>query len=286
MATLLPHEAPRVSWVVGDLMRLGDGAGDGGVSEATSLTPDGTTTECSYQKYIAPKFHLVMCFGVVHHCTDPTEALKRLTASCLLPGGVLQLGTYSTLGVRSWRLAARRLVHRINPAVVSEAGELLRQPTATELRAIRSRVFELANGVEGSPAIKADHEPARVKTLSRECATAKMLTLFDEYYSHSGALDLLFHPQEATFTLLQLRAMLTIAQLEAVGVFFLDAEQDRQARQAYREAGGTDAEQRDLVRWHQLEERDPTLFGRMHVVYCRLIQNHDSSNMQGGPQHN
>ena len=42
--------------------------------------------------------------------------------------------------------------------------------------------------------------------------------------------------------------------------------QDRDARHAYRSAGGTDAAQADLVLWHQLEERNPELFGRMHHV--------------------
>ena len=47
--------------------------------------------------------------------------------------------------------------------------------------------------------------------------------------------------------------------------------QDRDARHAYRLAGGTDAAQADLALWHQLEERNPELFGRMHHVYARYV---------------
>ena len=47
--------------------------------------------------------------------------------------------------------------------------------------------------------------------------------------------------------------------------------QDRDARHAYRSAGGTDAAQADLALWHQLEERNPELFGRMHHVYARYV---------------
>ena len=263
MASLLPQEASRVSWVVGDLMRLGatDSGGGGDADDANE----------SYQHYIAPKFHLIMCFGVVHHCADPAAALKRL-ATTLLPGGVLQLGTYSTFWVRSWRPAARRLLHQINPEVVGEDGELLRQPTPAELRAIRKRVLEMAE--EASTRSEGGGDEA-VKTLSRECATAKMLTLFEEYYSHSGALDLMFHPQEATFTLQQLHAMLALAGLEAIGVYFWSGEADRQARAAFTEAEGgalleQDPHMCDLRKWHALERRNPKLFGRMHVVYCRL----------------
>lgn len=309
MVSLLPHEAPRVSWVVGDLMRLGDGGpAESGVDAATPTMADATTdqtTESHRLRYIAPKFHLVMCFGVVHHCADPAVALRRLAASTLLPGGVLQLGTYSAFWSRSWRPAARRLLHRINPAVAGEDGELLRQPTPAELRAIRRRLFELAQEPTGTPGSErgggeadvrgplfdaggvdmgaacvaampsADDERASPQTLSRECATAKMLLRFEEFYSASGALDLLFHPQEATFTLLQLHAMLEAAGLEAVGVYFLDAEADRQARAAFARAEGGarlehDPRMSDLRTWHALERRDPALFGRMHFVYCRL----------------
>ena len=53
--------------------------------------------------------------------------------------------------------------------------------------------------------------------------------------------------------------------------FFMSSAQDRDARHAYRSAGGTDAAQADLALWHQLEERNPELFGRMHHVYARYV---------------
>ena len=53
--------------------------------------------------------------------------------------------------------------------------------------------------------------------------------------------------------------------------FFAPLTQDRDTRRAYRAAGGTDAAQADLVLWHQLEERNPELFGRMHNVYARYV---------------
>ena len=250
-----------------------------------------------------------MCFGVIHLCADPSVALRRLS-STLLPGGILQLGTYSTLGVKSWRPSVRRMLHGIDPDVIGAGGELIRQPTPSELRAIRARVFELARGA-GSRATavapKAEGEEAEVEaaeggsdmapltsperaaadtaqpaapraevqTLTRECATARTLRLFEEFYSASGSLDLLFHPKEATFTLLEVEAMLDAAGLESVGVYFWTGEQDRQARGAFSSADSgrllrEDPHMRDLRKWHALERRNPALFGRMHVVYCRL----------------
>ena len=315
MASLFPQEASHVSWVVGDLMRLGEG----GTESDSRIDLPMHTVECStserrFRHPLARQFHLVMCFGVLHHCVDPSVALKRL-ANTTLPGGVLQLGTYSTFGVRSWRPAARRLLHHISPEVISEAGELLHQPTPAELRAIRARVFQVAEessaashggadaaahgggdaaahkrrseaasssadintGAESAVAwpMEGSHERATANVLSRDCAAAKMLTLFDEFYSHGGALDLLFHPQETTFTLLQVHSMVEEAGLEVIGVFFLSEEADQRARAAFTNAKAgallkQDPRMCDLRHWHTLEKRDPTLFGRMHVVYCQL----------------
>ena len=85
-----------------------------------------------------------------------------------------------------------------------------------------------------------------------------------------GSLDLLFHPMEATFTLLQLHEMLEDVGLEVIGVFFNGAAPDRHARTIFRDVHENDPRMLDLRNWHQLEQRLPQLFGRMHVVYCRL----------------
>ena len=58
-------------------------------------------------------------------------------------------------------------------------------------------------------------------------------------------------------------------------MYFLSADADGRARAAFADADGgrllaKDPRMRDLRHWHALEEKEPTLFGRMHVVYCRL----------------
>ena len=81
-----------------------------------------------------------------------------------------------------------------------------------------------------------------------------------------------YTPLEETIQLLSAaKALVGLhgAGCSPVGLFFADAETDRRARQAYREGGGTDAEQADLERWHALERGDPELFGRMHCLYAR-----------------
>ena len=139
MARLLPQEASKVNLVVGDIMRLAHNKTHTqmgqSVDEADASHASDATVAC-YRRHIAPKFHLVMCYGVLHHCAEPAAALRQLVESTLLPGGVLQLGTYSTLSVQAWRPHARRLLHRLAPDVVDADGEVARQPTLAELRAI------------------------------------------------------------------------------------------------------------------------------------------------------
>jgi hypothetical protein len=81
--------------------------------------------------------------------------------------------------------------------------------------------------------------------------------------------------------MLELQTLLEGAGLELVGVWFQSLEADRKARAAYAQSaqygalGGSlalaDAPdlQTDLARWHRLEEEDPTLFGRMHVLFAQ-----------------
>jgi hypothetical protein len=102
-------------------------------------------------------------------------------------------------------------------------------------------------------------------------STARLLLKFDEFYSYGGVLDLLFHPLERCFTLLELQAMAAAAGLKVVGVFFARLDVDRKARRAYRDRWPDDAAQADLARWHELEEADNQLFGRMHCLWLQRI---------------
>jgi len=242
----LPRELPRVTNVVGDIASLSAGSGP------------------AHAAHIAPGFHLVCCIGVLHHLGDVAGGLRQLERA-LLPGGVLQLATYSHISVDTWRPAAKRLLHKLTPNLIDATGGLVRQPDAAELCALRARVFELAGGGgAGDPLEEEEEEETRI---------ASALLDFEELYSSAGARDLLFHPQERALTLLELDDLLSAAHLKPIGVFFASTEADRLARAAYRAAPqGTDPSQAKLRLWHQLEESQPHLFGRMHVVFCQKEQ--------------
>ena len=270
---VLKEHRPRVTSLVADLAQL---------PMAEDVAAAGVEVEAAP---LAQRFHLACCIGVLHHIPQPATVLKRLVGSSLLPGGLLQLATYSTLSVRTWFGRARKLLHALLPEVVDDAGGLIRQPTDDELRSVRGNIFALASedgdaaedgGAGGS---SEDTEGARTSAADATAAaaaeelrsTAAMLLKFDEFYCAGGVRDLLFHPCETTFTLLELDEMLRAARCEPVGVFFSTLEADRDARRAYREEGGIDAHQSDLRRWHEAELKRNQIFGRMHCVWARYL---------------
>ena len=216
-----------------------------------------------------PPFELAAAIGVLHHVPRPDvpHALASLAAS-LKPGGVLQLATYSTIGIASWWEPTRRLVHKLAPSIVDEHGQLLRQPAPYELRELRAAVLRLEQ-----------HLPSADEA---DRAAHSHVTCSAEFYTSTGCRDLMLHPCECSFTLLELGALIDGAGLDLVGVWFGSLEADRRAREAYRRSGaasgyapgdGPDV-QVDLRRWHELEANQPELFGRMHVLYLQKRWQH------------
>ncbi|CAK9057665.1 unnamed protein product [Durusdinium trenchii] len=188
-------------------------------------------------------FDLVVCCGVLHHLPKPLEGLQRL-ASVLRPSGVIQLATYSALSHQTWQNGVQDWLRSKN--LKPESGI----PTRQEVRAMRAEV------------LKPEERPEEALTLLH----------FPEFYTYAGVLDLLFHPLERSFTLLQLLEELILpARLKPLGVFFLDVNADLAARRAFRARFG-EADMSDLDQWHALEVSDPDLFGRMHGLFLTCDQ--------------
>ncbi|CAJ1365688.1 unnamed protein product [Effrenium voratum] len=189
-------------------------------------------------------FHLVICCGVLHHLPDPCAGLRRLS-ELLAPSGVLQLATYSSLSFQSWQPTVQAWLRDLPAAKGLSPNS--RTPTQAEVREIRKQ------------ALKAYEERPEACQLLRH---------FPEFYTYAGVLDLLFHPLERTFTLVELlEGPITSARLRPLGVFFLDVNSDISARAKFRAGhGNAEAKMADLRCWHQLEVQDPEIFGRMHGV--------------------
>ena len=245
-----------------------------------------------------PPVELVCCIGMLHHVprVDVPRALENL-AGALLEGGVLQLGTYSTLGIGAWWPGMRRLLHRLAPTIVDVAGTLLRQPAPHELRELRAALLAIgaqygahrdthsSSGLGPHNSGLGPHSsglgPHSLVLDEAERQACEHVLSAPEFYTATGCRDLLLHPCECSFTLLELQSLLEGAGLELVGMWFQSLEADRKARAAYAQSaqygviGGSLAPadapdlQADLARWHRLEEEDPSLFGRMHVLYAQ-----------------
>ena len=262
-----------------------------------------------------PPVELVCCIGMLHHVprVDVPRALENL-AGALLEGGVLQLGTYSTLGIGAWWPGMRRLLHRLAPTIVDVAGTLLRQPAPHELRELRAALLAIgaqygahrdthsSSGLGPHSSGLGPHSsglgPHSLVLDEAERQACEHVLNAPEFYTATGCRDLLLHPCECSFTLLELQSLLESAGLELVGMWFQSLEADRMARAAYAQSaqygaiGGSltpaDAPdlQADLARWHRLEEEDPSLFGRMHVLYAQKRSRGAAANRalrQSGP---
>ena len=220
-----------------------------------------------------PPFELVAAIGVLHHVPrDQIQSTLQNLSGALVPGGVLQLGTYSTLGTRAWWEPTRRLVHRLAPSLVDAAGQIVRQPAPHELRDLRAALMDLDRR-----ATAPDSLPAVMRPSDDELAACSYVVRSAEFFTSTGCRDLLLHPCECSFTLLELGQMLVAADLELVGMWFQTPEADRCARDAYNRSAAVDGYttgdapdlQVDLGRWHRLEQVHPNIFGRMHVLYAQ-----------------
>ena len=228
-----------------------------------------------------PQFELAAAVGVLHHVprVDAPRALHAL-ASTLKPGGVLQLATYSTLGIASWWAPVRRLVRRLAPSLVNEHGQLLRQPAPYELRELRAAVMRLGLPAVAGSGTQLEWQPtpkAQEVATEEEMLARNHVVRCAEFYTSTGCRDLMLHPCETSFTLIELGQMLDGAGLDLVGLWFGSLDVDRRAREAYAQSaiasgyalGDGPDRQVDLARWHTLEEAQPELFGRMHVLFAQ-----------------
>jgi len=187
-------------------------------------------------------FDFITSVGVLHHLpTGPLAGLQALSR-LLKPGGVLQLAMYSRHGTEGWYNMVREYMCSQLPWLRKK----VRSPTKAELRAVRKNIL----------ALPLDH------------LVRRHLVQCTEFYSYTGCLDLLFHPCERSYTLLQVDGMLQTAQLRPIGVYFQDMEHGLKVRTAFCKLHHQPEDMKDLRKWHQFEQDHPDSFGRMHVIFC------------------
>ncbi len=154
----------------------------------------------------------------------------RVLCSLLRPGGVMRVGLYSEL--------ARRHVVRARELIAASGFA----PTPSGIRACRA-------------AILARQDDPLLARVARG----------EDFYSLSGCRDLIFHVQEARFTLPRIAEILAELDLEFIGFEWPDT--DAPAR--YRARFPDDPGQTDLDRWHQFETDRPDTFVLMYQFWVR-----------------
>lgn len=173
------------------------------------------------------RFDAIESTGVLHHLRDPLAGW-RILVSLLKPGGVMKIALYSETARRGV-VAARELI-----AARGLHADL------DGIRAARAAVFD-----------EPDASPARAVTRSAD------------FYSASGARDLVLHVQEHRFTTGELGAAIRALGLELLGFEFSDPS----VRAGYRERFPQDPAAASLENWGHLEAEHPDLFGHMYQFW-------------------
>jgi len=175
------------------------------------------------------RFAVVECTGVLNHLQELDAGLANLV-EVLEPGGVLNLGLYSTLA-RACIDGIRQLQQNIRV-----------QPDPVSIREFR-REFMISNSDESLQALLSS----------------------GDFYNLLGCRDLLFNTHESSMTIPEIEQLLSRHGLAFVGFHSLDPEVDRK----YQEMFPTDSNRRNLSYWHQFEHRYPDSFQGMYLFHCR-----------------
>jgi len=178
---------------------------------------------------VLERFDWIECSGVLHHLRDPIAGWRVLTA-LLKPRAVMKIGLYSEIARRGV-VAARELIARDG-----------RGADLGSIRKARQSILD---------------QPAD------SAARAAMLSA--DFWSASGARDLMMHVEEHRFTTSQLAAAIGALGLEFLG-FELD---DPEAVRAYRASYPRDPAAVSLENWGRFEAENPRTFARMYQFWVR-----------------
>jgi ubiquinone/menaquinone biosynthesis C-methylase UbiE len=177
---------------------------------------------------IDKKFDFIASSGVLHHMSDPKAGLCILK-DLLKDEGAMRLGLYSKIARREI-YQARQLIqeHKIGNS-------------AQDIRAFRAKAPQLLD----------------TQTYENICA-------FRDYYSTSECRDLLFHVQETSYELSEIKELLQKAHLRFNG-FYLPQKISADFKAHF---PGTNSEL-DLENWAEYEIQNPQSFAAMYRFWCK-----------------
>ena len=173
------------------------------------------------------RFDLIECSGVLHHMNEPSKGLSNLF-DVLEPEGFLKLGLYSKYA-REEILKARKLIKEKDI-----------KPNIDGIRNFRN---DLLNG---------------------EIKEVNEITNWSDFYSTSMCRDLCFHSQENCYSLIEIKNMLKVSNLEFLG-FTLSKE----IKDNYQIDNKDMYSLKDLELWDKFEKSNPNSFREMYQFCAR-----------------
>lgn len=180
---------------------------------------------------LGKKFDIVISTGVLHHMEDPEKGWCHL-CKVTKPDGLMRISLYSEKA-RESILYARAAIACLELSADED-----------DIRTFRSSI--LSAPIDSPLAL---------------------LRGSDDFYSMSGARDLLFHVQEHCFTLPRIAAM-----LNKLGLRFITMDALHPAvRQEYLNRYPQDKAFADLNNWHDFETQYPDTFVGMYHFWCEKI---------------
>ncbi len=175
------------------------------------------------------QFDIVECVGTLHHMDKPIEGWKTLV-DCLNPDGLMKIGLYSKLA-------------RVN--VIK----------------IRDQIKRLKIGSSDN-----DIRLFRNQIINSELIDYKSILSSEDFYCLSSLRDLLFHVQEHSFTLPQIRDY-----LDKLGLRFCGFE-NIGLKEGFNKQNFGNYDHYDLDKWDMHEKNNPSIFGNMYQFWCQKIQ--------------
>ena len=174
------------------------------------------------------EFDVIETAGVLHHMSDPLLGW-RILKGCLKSNGLMRVGLYSTL--------ARAALSEVKESM----GELEQPITNKKIYDYRNRVLDNA-GPE-----------------------FEKLVRYPDFFSTSELRDLLFHVQEHTFTLIEIKNM-----LKELGLIFCGFETvDEKTKVALSAEGSGSDNLFSLDAWHNFEQLNPHYFSGMYSFWVQ-----------------
>ena len=178
-------------------------------------------------KSLNKRFDLIECSGVLHHMNDPTKGLSNLL-DVLEEKGFLKLGFYSKY--------ARKLILKTRELIKEKDIK----PSNDEIRSFRNDVL---NG--------------EIKRLNE-------ITNWSDFYSTSMCRDLCFHSHENCYSLIEIKKMLKVSNLE-----FLGFTLSKDIKDKYQRDNKDIDSLKDLELWDKFEKSNPNSFREMYQFWAR-----------------